>query len=112
MDIVARRYAGSEVWSGLIFRGCLFLLSSLVNISFSAWRIFVIEEKYGFNRTMVKTFILDILKDWDLAADQFIRPLSQNFLGNGISVTLFSYFWCPGVFVAENCTEGTEFFTI
>ncbi|MFH1037805.1 MAG: M48 family metallopeptidase [PVC group bacterium] len=68
VDTAARAGAFGEIPRGLIFGGCLFLLSSLANIPFSARRTFVIEEKYGFNRTSVKTFILDILKGWGLAA--------------------------------------------
>ena len=38
------------------------LLYQLINIPFSVFHTFVIEEKYGFNKTTVKTFILDIIK--------------------------------------------------
>jgi STE24 endopeptidase len=39
-----------------------------LNIPFSAYRVFVIEEKYGFNKTTLKTFLFDILKSWLLSA--------------------------------------------
>ncbi len=38
------------------------LISSLLDLPFSIYSTFVIEEKYGFNRTTVKTFIIDIFK--------------------------------------------------
>jgi len=50
-----------------IFAGILFLASSLVNIPFSIYGTFVIEERYGFNRTTVKTFVFDLFKGWGLA---------------------------------------------
>jgi len=68
LDAVARAGAEGEVFRGLIFAGLVFLLASLVNIPFSAYRTFGIEEKYGFNRTTAATFVLDILKSWALAA--------------------------------------------
>ena len=37
-------------------------ISSLLDLPFSIYSTFVIEEKFGFNRTTVKTFITDIIK--------------------------------------------------
>jgi len=66
-DTIARGWADHEIWRGLIFAGILFLASSLVNIPFSIYGTFVIEERYGFNRTTVKTFVFDLFKGWGLA---------------------------------------------
>lgn len=68
LDRIARGTAGGEVARGLIFAGLFFLLSSLAGLPFSVYRTFVIEERYGFNRTTPKTFLLDLLKGWVLAA--------------------------------------------
>jgi len=38
------------------------LISSLLDLPFSIYSTFVIEERFGFNRTTVKTFIIDIFK--------------------------------------------------
>ncbi|MBW2174857.1 MAG: M48 family metallopeptidase, partial [Deltaproteobacteria bacterium] len=54
--------------TGLIFAGVLLLAFQMISIPFSIYNTFVIEEKYGFNRTTVRTFTLDILKSWLLAA--------------------------------------------
>ncbi len=35
-----------------------------MSLPFSVYSTFVIEEKYGFNKTTPKTFVLDILKGW------------------------------------------------
>ncbi|MDP8235316.1 MAG: M48 family metallopeptidase [Candidatus Erginobacter occultus] len=67
LDAIARSGAQGEIFRGLIFAGLFFLLVSLVNLPFSAYRTFGIEEKFGFNRTTPKTFILDLLKGWILA---------------------------------------------
>jgi STE24 endopeptidase len=38
------------------------LISALLDLPFSIYSTFVIEEKYGFNRTTIKTFIIDMIK--------------------------------------------------
>ena len=52
--------------SGLFFL-ILFILNSIISIPFSYYNTFVIEEKFGFNRTTKSTFFLDILKSFLLS---------------------------------------------
>ncbi len=52
----------------LLFFGILALVSDLLTTPFSLYDTFVIEERYGFNRTSLKTFLLDKLKGWLLGA--------------------------------------------
>lgn len=47
--------------SGLFFF-ILFILNSIISIPFSYYNTFIIEEKFGFNKTTKSTFFLDILK--------------------------------------------------
>lgn len=46
----------------MIFVGIYMILNSLIDIPFSYIKNFRIEEKYGFNKTTKKTFVLDLLK--------------------------------------------------
>jgi STE24 endopeptidase len=70
LDRVAREVASSWGWlagwrpvsTGLIFLGALGLGSSLLSLPFSAWGTFVLEERFGFNRTTLRTFLLDLVK--------------------------------------------------
>lgn len=48
----------------LLFFGLLALAGDILGTPFSIYGTFVIEERYGFNRTTVKTFILDKVKGW------------------------------------------------
>jgi len=65
-----------EVWSvtehpilmSLLFFGVLALASDLLSLPFSIYATFVIEEKFGFNKTTVKTYISDKLKGLLLGA--------------------------------------------
>jgi len=52
----------------VLFFGIFALLSDLLLLPFSIYSTFVIEEKFGFNRTTIKTFILDKIKGYLLAA--------------------------------------------
>jgi len=47
--------------SGLFFL-ILFLLNSIISVPFSYYNTFIIEEKFGFNKTTKSTFFLDLFK--------------------------------------------------
>jgi STE24 endopeptidase len=52
----------------LLFFAILGLAGDLLTTPFSVYNTFVLEERYGFNRTTVKIFVLDKLKGWLLGA--------------------------------------------
>ncbi|MCB4791763.1 MAG: M48 family metallopeptidase [Elusimicrobia bacterium] len=66
VDGIARSFGFAQIFSGLIFAGMLLFGLQVLKIPFSLYETFVIEEKYGFNKTTLKTFFLDILKSWVL----------------------------------------------
>ena len=68
VDQLARGFHLGSILTGLVFAGVLLLASQLLDLPFSIYQTFVLEEKYGFNKTTPKTFILDILKSWGLVA--------------------------------------------
>ncbi len=51
----------SFIQSGVFFL-ILFILNSIISIPFSYYNTFVIEEKFGFNKTTKSTFFIDIIK--------------------------------------------------
>ena len=57
----------SPIMTGIIVMLSFFLVSSLLELPFSIYSTFVIEERFGFNRTTVKTFITDMIKGAILA---------------------------------------------
>jgi len=65
---MAQLVSVNPILNALVFFGILLLASDLINTPFSIYHTFVIEEKFGFNKTSPKTFILDKLKGWVLAA--------------------------------------------
>lgn len=65
-DDLVRKVTQHPILVTLLFFGLLMFASDLINIPFSVYDTFVIEEKFGFNKTTAKTFILDKLKSWML----------------------------------------------
>ena len=68
VDNIARNFTSHPILLALIFFGIIMLASDLIHTPFSVYDVFVIEEKFGFNKTTVRTFILDKLKGWLLGA--------------------------------------------
>ncbi len=57
-----------EVLQALIYFAVLMFAQDIVGLPFQLYGTFVIEEKYGFNKTNAKVFVLDKLKGWLLSA--------------------------------------------
>lgn len=68
VDGLLRLYIDNSILLALAFFGVLMVASDLLTIPFQWYSTFVIEEKYGFNQTTLKTFVLDKLKGYLLAA--------------------------------------------
>lgn len=66
IDRFARSFQQAPLVTGLIFFGIIYLTHNIFSIPFTAYRTFIIEERYGFNRTTPKTFAADILKNMAL----------------------------------------------
>lgn len=68
VDGFLRDYFNNEIYLALAFFGLIVLAFDLITIPFQWYSTFVIEEKYGFNKTTVKTFITDKVKGYLLGA--------------------------------------------
>lgn len=66
VDGIARSITDNAILIGLIFFGIIMLASDILTLPFSYYSTFVIEEKFGFNKTSRKTFFLDKLKSWGM----------------------------------------------
>jgi STE24 endopeptidase len=58
-DQVVRAWGFVPLVNGLLYIGILLFVYSLLTLPFSIYGIFVIEERFGFNRTTPHTFFLD-----------------------------------------------------
>ncbi|MFH2093179.1 MAG: M48 family metallopeptidase [Pseudomonadota bacterium] len=66
-DFVRSFHLGSVV-SGLIFTAILLMLKLIISLPFTLYSTFVIEEQFGFNKTTVLLFIIDMIKSVLLSA--------------------------------------------
>lgn len=88
VDDFARSFAEHPILVALIFFGLIMLGSDILTTPFSYYKTFVIEEKFGFNKSTKKTFWLDKIKGW----------LMSILLGGGI-LSLIIWFY---QFAGEN----------
>jgi STE24 endopeptidase len=68
VDALLRPFIQNEIFLTLAFFGVLMIASDILTIPFQWYSTFVIEEKYGFNKTTLKTFVTDKLKGYVLGA--------------------------------------------
>lgn len=68
LDGVVRGWGFGSIPTGLLYVALLILLGRLLALPFSAYATFVLEERFGFNRTTPGTFVLDRVKGMLLAA--------------------------------------------
>lgn len=80
LDQWVRSFSFGPVVTGLFFMGILIFLRSLLNFPFNIYATFVIEERFGFNNTTLRTFLLDRVKGMVLAIILGI-PLISGILG-------------------------------
>ena len=66
IDLYARGFGFNEIITGIVFFGILFIINDILSLPLSIYRTFVIEERYGFNKTTYKTFITDKVKQYFL----------------------------------------------
>ena len=67
LDQWVRSLGFGPVFTGVIFTGILLLARAILSLPFSCYSTFVIESKFGFNRTTIKTFVFDLIKGFVLA---------------------------------------------
>ena len=66
LDLYARGFGFNEIITGILFFGILFMINDILSLPLSIYKTFVIEEKYGFNKTTYKTFVTDKIKQYFL----------------------------------------------
>lgn len=83
-DQLARSFSDNAIIITLIFFGILTVGSDILTTPFSYYQTFVIEERFGFNKSTKKLFFKDKLKGW----------LMMAVLGGGvITLAMWFYLW-------------------
>ena len=86
IDNIARSYSENSIVIALIFFGIIMIGSDIISTPFSYYKTFVIEEKFGFNKTTRKLFIVDKIKGWIMLA----------ILGGGILAIIIWFYESTG----------------
>jgi STE24 endopeptidase len=101
VDGIVRSISDNSIMQGLLFFALIMLTSSILNLPFELYSTFVIEEKYGFNKTTLATFVGDKIKNTVLLA----------LIGGGIYALLAylygllgGYFWLAAWIVVGSFT--------
>ena len=95
LDQLVRGWQHGPVVNGLIFTGVLLLAKTIISLPFSLYSTFVIEERFGFNRTTAATFVTDLLKGLALAV-VLGGPLLAAVLWFFDSTGSVAWLWCWG----------------
>lgn len=67
LDQIVRSWNLHSILTGMAYIGILIFIKALLSLPFSVYATFVIEERFGFNKTTPVTFVTDILKELMLA---------------------------------------------
>lgn len=68
VDDYARTFTDNNILIALIFFGVIMIGSDIITTPFSYYQTFVIEEKFGFNKSTKKLFFIDKIKGWLMSA--------------------------------------------
>ena len=87
-DQLARTFTDNKVFITLIFFGIITVGSDLLTTPFSYYQTFVIEERFGFNKSTRSLFVIDKLKGWAMMA----------VLGGGVVALAIWFFQWAGAY--------------
>lgn len=90
------------ILSGLIYIGILMLLKSVLALPFSVYATFVIEERFGFNKTTWSTYLADLLKSLALAL----------LLGTPLLAAILAFFQYAGANAWLYCWVGVTLYML
>ena len=102
LDKWLRAFELGPVLSGLIYVGGLMLLKAVLALPFSVYATFVIEERFGFNKTTKSTYVLDLLKGLMLAL----------LLGTPLLAAILAFFQYAGPYAWWYCWIGITLYML
>ena len=93
LDKLVRGLGYGPILTGLVYMGLLVGAKLVLGLPFSWYGTFVIEERFGFNKTTLKTFWLDVLKSIALAV-VLGGPLLAGILWFFEAAGSVAWIWC------------------
>ncbi len=108
LDETIRQYTASPSMIAILFFGSIGIISDLLSMPFSIYRTFVIEQKFGFNKTTAKTFIADKIKGYLLAI--ILGGAVISFLVKIFEWTGSDFWWLAWIFMTVLMLLTTVFY--
>ncbi|MBC8208342.1 MAG: M48 family metallopeptidase [Desulfobulbaceae bacterium] len=102
LDIAVRNFNLGDISTGILYLGGLLLATSLMELPFTIYSTFSIEQRYDLNRTTISTFITDRLKGLLLAI----------LLGAPLLGLILWFFERTGSWAWIACWGGVTVFTV
>jgi STE24 endopeptidase len=102
LDQVIRAWNFVPLVNGLLYIGILLLAYGLITMPLSIYDTFVIEERFGFNRTTPRVFIQDRVKELGLALA----------LGGPLLAGILGLFYYAGSYAWIYCWAGVVLFSL
>jgi STE24 endopeptidase len=102
LDLIVRNWDLGAIGNGLVYIAILIIARSFISLPFNVYTTFVIEERFGFNKTTVITFIMDLVKSL------FIGVL----IGGPLLAGLLYFFNAAGAMAWIYAWAATTLFTL
>jgi STE24 endopeptidase len=102
LDLVVRGWNLNIIFTGVVYIGLLLAARAILALPFTLYSTFVIEERFGFNKTTPRTFVLDRLKGLLLAL----------LLGVPVLAGLLAFFEYAGASAWLYCWIAATMFTL
>jgi STE24 endopeptidase len=102
LDQLVRSWGFGPITTGLLYIGILLLGQSLIMLPFSIYETFIIEERFGFNKTTPGIFVLDRVKGLALMI----------VLGGGLLAAVLALFEYAGTIAWLYCWAAITVFTL
>ena len=102
LDVVVRSWNLNQIESGLLYIGILVLAYSLLELPFSIYGTFVIEQRFGFNKTTGRLFVTDMVKNLLLGA----------VFGGALLAAVLAFFQYAGNYAWLYCWAGVVIFSL
>jgi STE24 endopeptidase len=102
LDQIVRGWLLGNIGSGLVYIGFLLLFRVILTLPFNIYSTFVIEERFGFNKTTVRTFVFDMIKGLILGV----------IIGGGVLAGVLAFFEYAGGSAWWYCWIAVTLFTL
>ena len=102
IDLYLRSWTQQEMVVGLLFIGTILLLMFFLDLPFSLYKTFIIEERFGFNRTTIRLYLSDLAK----------MALLALFLGSPLLAFVLWFFAKAGPYGWLYCWGAVSLFSL